>query len=88
MGKPTKKYEYTARGGEYFISHSDLIGRQVLRVRRDGISKKIKAVPLIGFVTLTDKEVGIGISNVFFSNLAGSQGQKLKPGEIIEILYK
>ena len=91
-----KKYEYVAKGGEKTIQHSDFIGRTILRVRREGVSKKIRRTGLISL--MSNKEVFIGISGsiggiqfkdfgiITFAGLTA--GLKLQKGEIIEVLYR
>lgn len=91
-----KKYEHVAKGGEKVIQYSDLIGRKILRVRRDGVSKKIRQGGIIG--NMSDKEVFIGISGLIGTvqlkdfgiiTFAGlTSGMRLQKGEIIEVLYR
>jgi len=86
-----RKYQYTATGGERSIVLNDLVGRKLLRVRRDGISKKIRKGAIM--TALADNEVFINslgllnLSNRIFFVATGQTANRLQPGEKVEVLY-
>lgn len=91
-----KVYRYTAHGGEKAITHNDLVGRTIIRVRRDGISKKRVSIMNIS-LGLKDNEYHypppIGSAGTILLNritfaAVNQTTNKLQPGEKVEIMYK